>query len=112
MINIQQPVRQTGLSILNLGFRPFFAGAALFSVVSTLAWMGMYMFDWRWQPALPGLTWHAHEMVFGYGMAVIAGFLLTAVRNWTGVQTLHGLPLLLLFTLWLTARILLLAGDA
>ena len=108
----QRPAQPAGTAILNLGFRPFFAGAALFSVVSTLAWMGLYVFDWHWQPALPGLIWHAHEMVFGYGMAVIAGFLLTAVRNWTGVQTLYGVPLLLLFLLWLTARILLLAGDA
>jgi uncharacterized protein involved in response to NO len=51
-------------------------------------------------------------MVYGYGMAVIAGFLLTAVRNWTGVQTLHGTPLLLLFLLWLAARILLLGDDS
>jgi uncharacterized protein involved in response to NO len=57
------------------------------------------------------MSWHAHEMTFGYGMAVIAGFLLTAVKNWTGVQTLHGIPLLLLFLLWLTARLLLLAGG-
>ena len=113
MLNIEQPAsRQTGIAILNLGFRPFFAGAALFSVLSTLVWMGVYVFGWHWQPALPAVTWHAHEMIFGYGMAVIAGFLLTAVKNWTGVQTLYGLPLLLLFLSWLTARLLLLAGDA
>lgn len=111
MLSPERPARNAGTAILNLGFRPFFAGAALFSVVSTLAWMGLYAFDGHWRPALPGLTWHAHEMVFGYGMAVIAGFLLTAVRNWTGVQTLHGLPLLLLFLLWVTARLLLAGGT-
>jgi uncharacterized protein involved in response to NO len=105
-------VRNTNVAILNLGFRPFFAGAAIFSVLSMLFWMAVYVFGWHWQTALPATTWHAHEMVYGYGMAVIAGFLLTAVRNWTNVQTLYGIPLLLLFLLWLAARVLLLAGDA
>jgi len=52
------------------------------------------------------MTWHAHEMIFGYSIAVVAGFLLTAVKNWTGIQTLHGYPLLFLFLLWVLARIL------
>ena len=107
----EQPARHAGMAILNLGFRPFFSGAAIFSFASMLAWTGLYVFHWHWQPALPGVIWHAHEMVYGYAMAVIAGFLLTAVRNWTGVQTLHGLPLLLLFLPWFMAR-LLLAGDS
>ena len=110
MVDPQRLARHAGIAILNLGFRPFFSGAAIFSFVSMLAWTGLYVFNWHWQPALPGVTWHAHEMIFGYAMAVIAGFLLTAVRNWTGVQTLHGIPLLLLFLLWFMAR-LLLAGD-
>ena len=112
MTDLEQPVQPTGPAILNLGFRPFFAGAALFSVLSMLAWTGVYVLGWQWQPSLPAVTWHAHEMVYGYGMAVIAGFLLTAVRNWTGVQTLHGIPLLLLFLLWLAARILLAGGES
>jgi uncharacterized protein involved in response to NO len=113
MLNIDQPARHTGIAILNLAFRPFFAGAAVFSVLSMLVWMGIYIFGWQWQPVgLPAATWHAHEMIYGYGMAVIAGFLLTAVKNWTGVQTLYGMPLLLLFLLWLTARLLLLVGGA
>ncbi|MDX2457203.1 MAG: NnrS family protein [Gammaproteobacteria bacterium] len=112
MLNIEQPVGHAGDAILNLGFRPFFAGAAVFSVLSMLVWMGSYVFGWQWQQAgLPAMIWHAHEMIFGYGMAVIAGFLLTAIKNWTGVQTLYGIPLLLLFLLWLTARLLLAGGD-
>ncbi|MGD8311831.1 MAG: NnrS family protein [Gammaproteobacteria bacterium] len=100
-------------AILNLGFRPFFAGAGLFSIASVLIWLGVYVLDWPWRvQAMPAVIWHGHEMIFGYGMAVVAGFLLTAVKNWTGVQTLHGLPLLLLFLLWLAARILLLGGAA
>jgi uncharacterized protein involved in response to NO len=111
MPDSEQRVWHAGAAILNLGFRPFFAGAAIFSLLSMLAWMGVYVLGWRWQPALPGSIWHAHEMVYGYGMAVIAGFLLTAVRNWTGVQTLYGIPLLLLFLLWLVARLLLVGGG-
>ena len=73
--------------ILNLGFRPFFTGAAVFSVASMLAWAGMYLFGWLpYVTALPTTLWHAHEMIFGYTLAVIAGFLLTATANWTGLQ--------------------------
>jgi len=99
-------------ALLNLGFRPFFLGASLFAVVSVLAWTLVYTL------AVPlpisGMTpfqWHAHEMIYGYSLAVIAGFLLTAVRNWTGVDTLNGLPLLGLFSLWAAARIAMLFGT-
>ncbi len=94
-------------AILNLGFRLFFSAAAGYSLLAMLAWTAMYQAGWH--PASPSLTpviWHAHEMIFGYGMAVIAGFLLTAVRNWTGIQTLRGYPLLLLALAWLAARVL------
>lgn len=107
------PLAASRRPILNLGFRPFFAGAAVFSVASMLAWAGMYLFGWLSQvTALPPTLWHAHEMIYGYGMAVIAGFLLTAVRNWTGVQTIAGIPLLLLFLLWLAGRLLLASGNS
>ena len=116
MLDIQQPgqpVATGNNAVLNLGFRPFFAAAAVFAVFSMTVWMGVYVFGGQWPLAgLSAVSWHAHEMLYGYGMAVIAGFLLTAVKNWTGVQTLHGMPLLLLFLLWLTARVLLLLGDA
>jgi uncharacterized protein involved in response to NO len=99
-------------AILNLGFRLFFAAAALFSVFSILAWAGIYSAGWDLQSmALSPATWHAHEMIFGYSQAVIAGFLLTAVGNWTGKQMLHGYPLLALLLLWLAARVLFLVED-
>jgi len=53
-----------------------------------------------------GILWHSHEMLFGFSLAIIAGFLLTAVRNWTNVQTLYGWPLAALFLLWLAARLM------
>ena len=56
--------------------------------------------------------WHSHEMIYGYSIAVIAGFLLTAVKNWTGVQTIYAKPLILLFSLWAAARLLFLFGTS
>ena len=106
MLTLEEPQKATRFPVLNLGFRPFFLAAGGFAVLSMLLWVGLYQFGWNL--ALGGLaatTWHAHEMLFGYAMAVAAGFLLTAVKNWTGVQTLHGTPLLLLFLLWLGARL-------
>jgi uncharacterized protein involved in response to NO len=100
------------IALLNLGFRPFFLGAALFAIVSVALWMGVYAFQLPLQ--IEGISifqWHAHEMIYGFTVAVIAGFLLTAVKNWTGVQTLHGLGLLGLFTLWAAGRILFLFGT-
>lgn len=99
-------------ALFNLGFRPFFLGATIFSIFSILLWMGISILDWEINMSgLPAVTWHAHEMIYGYSMAVIAGFLLTAIKNWTGIQTLHGLPLLLLFFLWVTGRVLFFLGD-
>lgn len=77
-----------------------------------MLWMGVYIF----QLPLPitrisTFQWHAHEMIYGLTMAVIAGFLLTAVKNWTGVQTLYGFGLLGLFGLWALPRILFLFGT-
>lgn len=99
-----QPV--SGFALFNLGFRPFFLLAGVFSLVSIFIWGNVYVYDWP-APRLPfsAMHWHAHEMIFGYGMAVAAGFLLTAVRNWTNIPTLHGFPLAGLATLWLAARV-------
>jgi uncharacterized protein involved in response to NO len=90
-----------------LGFRPFFLLAGIFGALAIFVWMGIYAFSWPITPSLiPITTWHAHEMIYGYAMAVIAGFLLTAVRNWTKIDTLNGWPLALLASSWLTTRIL------
>jgi uncharacterized protein involved in response to NO len=97
---------------LSLGFRPFFAAAALFAVVSMLVWMQVYVLSRGWPSGgLPAVLWHAHEMIYGYAMAVIAGFLLTAVRNWTGMPTPQGLALLLLLLSWAAGRLLILGGG-
>lgn len=113
MIGIENNNGTAGPALLHLGFRPFFSGAALYALVAMLVWMTLTAFDWQWPYAGPSpVIWHAHEMIFGYGMAVVAGFLLTAVKNWTGVQTLHRMPLLLLFLLWLAGRVLVFLGES
>ena len=94
------------LPILSVGFRPFFLAAAAYAVVAMLVWLLVYGFGLPvvFHGLTPGV-WHAHEMIYGYSLAVIAGFLLTAVTNWTGKTTLRGPALLLLFLFWLCARL-------
>ena len=93
------------MALFQLGFRPFFLAAGALAVAGMALWMGVWVFH---LPLLPESVsppyWHAHEMIYGYALAVVAGFLLTAVRNWTGVQTLCGRPLQLLLAIWLLAR--------
>ncbi len=89
-----------------LGFRPFFLAGALFAVVAVLGWL-LALNGWlaSWAPTGGWLAWHRHEMPFGFGMAIVAGFLLTAVQNWTGQPGLRGRPLMALVGLWLAARL-------
>lgn len=92
--------------ILNLSFRIFFSAAALFAVVTMLLWVFAFTghTDIDAQVLNP-LYWHGHEMVYGYALAVVAGFLLTAVKTWTGVMMPHGYKLLGIFVCWLLARL-------
>ena len=105
-MNIEKPF--TGnYALTHLGFRPFFLSAGAFAVIGILLWTAIYSFNWQGlNAAYPAMTWHAHEMIFGYTLAVVAGFLLTAIKNWTRQQTLHQAPLLLLTAIWLAARLL------
>lgn len=99
-------------ALFNLSFRPFFLGAGIFSILSIGLWSLIYIFRFQLPiEAMSSNQWHAHEMVYGYGMAVLSGFLLTAAKNWTGVQTINGKPLILLFGCWALARILFLGGT-
>ncbi len=99
-------------ALFEIGFRPFFLGAGIFALSSMIMWMLIYVFNFSLQTdPLSHSQWHSHEMIYGYSMAVIAGFLLTAVMNWTGIQTIHGKSLAALFSLWMIARILLSFGS-
>lgn len=95
----------SGFALWNLGFRPFYLAASIFAALSIALWTAEY------GGYLPGGYLHAplrhgHEMVFGFAFAVVAGFLLTAVRNWSNQPTPTGLPLAALLGLWLAARVL------
>ncbi|MDQ2634738.1 MAG: NnrS family protein [Pseudomonadota bacterium] len=91
--------------ILQYGFRPFFFLAALFAGAAIPAWLWMYFSGHALPGPFPGLYWHAHEMLFGYLGAVLAGFVLTAIPNWTGRLPLSGWPLAGLVSLWLAGRL-------
>lgn len=112
MLNItDNQQEQKIIPILRLGFRPFFLFGSLFAAVAMLFWLltlkGILILD----PLNGSLWWHSHEMLFGFSSAIIAGFLLTAVQTWTNIPSIKGGQLLALFTLWLTARLLILYGP-
>jgi uncharacterized protein involved in response to NO len=99
-------------ALFNLGFRPFFLGAGVFAIASIVFWVLVYFSFLRINLSqISTSQWHAHEMLYGYTLAVVAGFLLTAVKNWTGLPTLSGKPLMALFMLWCLARVLFLFGT-
>ncbi len=95
-----------GFALLALGFRPFFLLAALGAVVFPALWVWAYRRGLPWSSYYGFVGWHAHEMLFGYTAAVIAGFLFTAVRNWTDRPTPTGVILAGFAGLWLVGRLL------
>lgn len=102
---IQPIVTRPRQALWALGFRPFFLGGSLFALIALLLWGGTLA--GALSPTPPGgmLAWHRHEMLFGFAVAIIAGFLLTAVQNWSGIPGLAGRPLQALFLLWLLGRL-------
>lgn len=96
-------------SLWALGFRPFYLLAALLAVLAIPLWA--VVFAGGMNLPLPGIWWHAHEMIFGFAVAVIIGFLFTAGRAWTGLDTPTGKPLAALAALWLAGRVAMLLGS-
>lgn len=90
---------------LTQGFRPFFLAAGFWSAAALMAWIAMLATGMALPSRFDPLAWHSHEMLFGFVMAAIAGFLLTAIPNWTGRLPVSGGPLALLAGLWLLGRI-------
>jgi uncharacterized protein involved in response to NO len=93
-----------GPAVLSAGFRPFFLLSALWACLAIPLWLAAYSGATPLPAALPPPVWHAHEMVFGFATATVAGFLLTAIPNWTGRMPLQGWPLAMLVLLWLVGR--------
>lgn len=118
LLSVTEPSRPDagyrGHPLFALGFRPFYLLAAAFGVFAIAAWALQYA-GW-WQPAaqpwMGAMAWHAHEMVFGFSAAVVVGFLFTAGKNWTGLQTPQGAALAALAGTWLAARVLMWTGPA
>jgi uncharacterized protein involved in response to NO len=100
-------------ALFSYGFRPFFLGAGVYAVVAMgvwVAWLSVQMPEWAMFAGSP-FAWHAHEMIFGFAAAGVAGFLLTAVPNWTGALPLSGPLLMLLVAVWLGGRVAMLAAG-
>lgn len=93
-----------GPALFSFGFRPFFLAGALWAAVAAPLWAWMFFGNEGVSPARSSLDWHIHEMLFGYVAAIIAGFLLTAVPNWTGRYPVIGWRLAILFALWVAGR--------
>lgn len=106
----QRMRRYQGPALFSFGFRPFFLSASVWAAlvvpIWTLAYMGLLPI------ASVGRDWHVHEMLFGYLGGVIAGFLLTAVPNWTGRLPVVGASLAVLFTFWVSGRVAMLFADS
>ena len=101
----RQRTAYAGPPILSMGFRPFFLASALWALLAVPVWV----LAWNGHLTLGGpfipTDWHIHEMIWGFGAAAVAGFLFTAVPNWTGRLPTQGWPLLLLLALWLLGRV-------
>jgi uncharacterized protein involved in response to NO len=93
-----------GPALLTYGFRPFFLGGAVWAALVIALWLPMLTGHLALPTAFDPVSWHAHELLFGYLAAVVAGFLLTAVPNWTGRLPIVGWPLAALAGLWLLGR--------
>lgn len=111
LISIQDPqppaAAPLGFALWQLGFRPFFLLGSGFAALSTALWAAQFA-GWLPRPYLSGSLWHAHEMLFGFTLAVMVGFLFTAGRNWSNQPTPTGWPLAALALLWLAGRVLVL----
>ncbi len=97
--------------LFSIGFRPFFLSAGLMGAIWMALWLFFFFGVFRHEGRFDAVSWHAHEMIFGYGGAVLAGFLLTAVRNWTGRSTPSGAGLAILFAFWVLTRLTMLFSD-
>jgi uncharacterized protein involved in response to NO len=94
-----------GPAILSYGFRPFFLAGALYACVGILIWLPLFFGDLQIPTNFSPVDWHVHEMLYGYLPAIMTGFLLTAIPNWTGRLPLQGGPLAGLLLIWLAGRL-------
>ena len=94
-----------GPALLSYGFRPFFLFGSLYAGLAVLAWLPVLNGQLELASTFVPRDWHVHEMLYGFVPAVVTGFLLTAIPNWTGRLPLQGLPLLTLLAVWMAGRV-------
>ena len=112
-MKIQEPAANRNIAPLwRLAFRAGFLCTASFAVLAMARWLLWMINAQQWDYQLSPYWWHAHEMLFGFAMPVVAGFLLTAVATWTGLPGTTGWPLKLLFGAWLASRLVLWLSPA
>ena len=99
----------TGPAFLSHGFRPFFFLGACFAALAIPLWLAAFTHGYG--VGGDAMRWHVHEMLFGYLAAIVAGFLMTAIPNWTGRLPVMGLPLFLFVFTWIAGRIAMASGD-
>ncbi|MGB5557649.1 MAG: NnrS family protein [Paracoccaceae bacterium] len=102
----------TGPVFLSGGFRPFFLFGAIWAALAMVLWVAVITGTLELPTAFDPVDWHAHELMFGYGAAIVCGFLLTAVPNWTGRLPVMGWPLAVLAGLWVLGRVVVTFGAA
>jgi uncharacterized protein involved in response to NO len=110
LMNLEEPARDSaprGFALWQLGFRPFYLLASSFAALSIGLW-ALQFTGWLGRPYLAAPIWHAHEMIFGFALAVVVGFLFTAGRNWANLPTPTGWRLAALAGLWVAGRVLVL----
>ena len=98
-------VASPGAGLWALAFRPFFLAAAIWAALALTLWIVLFTTGGALPSRFDPLSWHIHAMLFGFVPATIAGFMLTAIPNWTGRPPIHGAPLVGLAVLWLVGRI-------
>ncbi len=108
-LGVPRGLRRAGPPLLSYGFRPFFLGAGVFAVLAMVLWIATLAAGLPIGGDYGAAAWHGHEMLFGFAAAVLAGFLMTAIPNWTGQMPLSGPPLAALAVLWLAGRAAMLA---
>lgn len=113
MMSTSERMRKyTGPALFSGGFRPFFLLAGIWSALAMALWIAWFTGGIDLPAVFDPFSWHVHEMLFGFGAAALAGFLLTAVPNWTGQLPVAGLPLAALAALWLAGRVAVMTGAA
>ena len=108
---VPRGIATSGLPLLSYGFRPFFLVATIFAALAMTLWIAALTTGLEIGGSYGALNWHAHEMLFGYTSAALAGFMLTAIPNWTGRLPVSGMPLVALVALWVMGRLAMALPD-